>query len=250
MYGVGGSLLKCFTSYLSERYQSINNGSTLSDLCKLLFCEPQGSVLGPLLFLLYITLLSLVIGKYKGIKFHFYADDTQVYLHLSQENSSAAFEQLNRCLDDVKEYMSTSKLKLNPDKTAFIVFGSKRQRDKFPTTILGSPFCPAESVRNLGVCFDSDFSLRKHVQNVCKSFVQLCDLRHVRRFLTHDALVLVANILVSSQLDYCNSLFRSFSRFNLCRLQCIQKSAARIVSNTSNYASTTPVLKKIALVSC
>ena len=63
---------------------------------------PQGSVLGPLLFSFYITPLSLVNGKYKGIKFHFYADDTQVYIHLSQKNSTAAFEQLNRCLDDVK----------------------------------------------------------------------------------------------------------------------------------------------------
>ena len=88
--------------------------------------------------------------------------------------------------------MSASKLKLNPDTTEFIIFASKRQRDKlkayFPSTILGSPLCPAEWVKNLGVWFDSDFSLSKHVQNVCKScFVQLHDFRHVRRFLTRDA---------------------------------------------------------------
>ena len=92
----------------------------------------------------------MVIGKHKGVKFHCYADDTQVYIHLSQKNSSAAFEKLNRCLDDIKEWMSASKLKLNPDKTEFIIFGSKRQRDKlksyFPATILGNPPCPAESV--------------------------------------------------------------------------------------------------------
>ena len=69
--------------------------------------------------------LSLIIGKYKGIKVHFYADDSQVYVHLSQKNASAAFEQLKRCLDDVKECMSTSKLKLNPDKTVFIIFFEK-----------------------------------------------------------------------------------------------------------------------------
>ena len=74
--------------------------------------------------------ISLVIGKHKGVKFHCYEDDTQVYIHLSQKNSSAAFEKLNRCLADIKEWMSASKLKLNPDKTELIVFGSKRQRDK------------------------------------------------------------------------------------------------------------------------
>ena len=75
-----------------------------------------------------------------------------------------------------------------PTTGTSIVFGSKRQRDKlkayFPPTILGSPLCPAELVKNLGVWFDSNFSLSKHFQNVCKScFVQLRDFRHVRRFL-------------------------------------------------------------------
>ena len=111
---------------------------------------------------------------------------------------------------------------------------------------MGSLLCSAESVKNLGVWFDSDFSLSKHVQNVCKScFVQLCDFRHVRCFFNHDASVLVANAVVSSRLDYCNSLFRSLSKFNLHKLQCIQNSAARIILNTSIYTSTTPVLKKL-----
>ena len=131
--------------------------------------------------------------------------------------------------------MSTSKLKLNPDKTEFIIFGSKGQRDKlkacFPIDILGSPLCPVDSVKNLGVWFDSDFSLSKHVQNVCKScFVKLRDFRHVRQFLTYNASVLVPYAFVSSQLDYRNSLFRSLSKFNLRKLQCIRNSAARIVS--------------------
>ena len=84
---------------------------------------PKRSFLGPLLFLCIQQPLSLVIGKHKGVKFPFYADDTQVYIHLSHKNSSAAFEKLNRCLDDVKEWIPASKLKLNPDKTEFIVFG-------------------------------------------------------------------------------------------------------------------------------
>ena len=78
--------------------------------------------------------------------------------------------------------MSASKLKLNPGETDFIVLGSKRQRDKlkayFPTTILGSSLCPADSVKNFRVWFDSD---SEHIQNVRKScFVQLPGFRHVR----------------------------------------------------------------------
>ena len=249
-FGVGGLALKWFPSYLTERYQSVKIGSTLSNLQKLLFGVPQGSVLGPLLFSLYTSPLSTLIGKHKAINFHFYADDTQLYVHLSNRNASASFDKLNRCLRDVKEWMSASKLKLNPDKTEFILFGSKKQRKRlnacFPIDILCNPLHPTESVKNLGVWFDSDFSFSKHVQNVCNGcFSQLRDFRNIRQFLTQDAAVSIANAFVSSRLDYCNSLFRSLSKVNLHRLQSIQNSAARIVTNSCKYTRITPVLRKL-----
>ena len=117
--------------------------------------------MGPLLFSLYTSPISTLIGRYKGVNFHFYGDDTQLYVHLSHRNASAAFDKLNRCLQDIKEWMSSSKLKLNPDKTEFILFGSKKQTERlsacFPIDILGNPLHPTESVRNLGVWFDCDF---------------------------------------------------------------------------------------------
>ena len=99
---------------------------------------------------------------------------------------------------------------------------SKRERLNacFPIDILGNPLHPTESVRNLGVWFNSDFSFSKHVQNVCKGcFIQLRDFRNIRQFLTHDASVSVANGFVSSRLDYCNSLFRSLSNFEYYSLR-------------------------------
>ena len=143
--------------------------------------------------------------------------------------------------------MSASKLKFNPDKTQFILFGSKKRRERlnacFPIDILGNPLHPTESARNLGVWLDSDFSFSKHIQNVCKGcFSQLRDFRNIRQFLTQDAAVLVANAFVSSWLDYSNSLFRSLSKVNLHRLQFIQNSAARIVTNSCKYTWITPVL--------
>ena len=125
-FGVGGCTLKWLSSYLTECYQPIKIGYILSDSQKFLFGVPQGSVLGPLLFSLYTSPISILIGKHKGVNFHFYADDTQLYVHLSHMNASAAFDQLNRCLQDVKKWMSASKLKLNPDKTEFILFVSKK----------------------------------------------------------------------------------------------------------------------------
>ena len=249
-FGVGGSALKWFSSYLTEHYQSVKIGSTLSDLQKLLFGVPQTSVLGPLLFSLYTSPLSALIGKHKGVNFHFYADDTQVYVNLSHMNASAAFDKLNRCLQDVKEWMLASKLKLNPEKTEFILFDSKKQAERlnacFPIDILCNSLHPTESVRNLGVWFDSDFSFSEHIQNDCKGcFSQLRDFRNIRQFLTQDAAVSVANAFVSSRLDYCNLLFRSLSTVNLHRLQSIQISAARIVTNSCKYTWITLVLRKL-----
>ena len=89
---------------------------------------PQGSVLGPLQFSLYTSPLSTLIGKQKGVNFHFYGDDSQLYVHLSHMNASAGFDKLNRCLRDVKEWMSASKLKLNLDKTEFIFWLQEIER--------------------------------------------------------------------------------------------------------------------------
>ena len=118
-------------------------------------------------------------------------------------------------------------------------FLAPRNREKwlnacYPVDILGNPLHPTESVRNLSVWFDTDFSFSKHVQNVCKDcFIQLRDFRSIRQFLTRDASGSVANDFASSRLDYCNSLFRSLFKFNLHRSQSTQNSAARIITNSS-----------------
>ena len=114
------------------------------------------------------------------------------------------------------------------------------------STSWATPFTPPSQLGTWVCGLTLDFSFSKHVQNVCKScFIQLRDFRNIRQFLTQDAAVSVANAFVSSQLDYCNSLFRSLSKFNLHRLQSIQNSAARIVTNSSKYTLITPVLKKL-----
>ena len=191
-----------------------------------------------------------IIRLHLHIKFHFYADDTQLYIHLSHKNASAALAQLNACLHDVQRWMSLSELKLNPEKNEFIVFGSKAQHQKisshFPVSILVSLLHPVDSVRNVGVWFDAEFSLSEHVKRTCKAcFLQMLDLRRIRQYLTPEVAVLAANGLVSSRLDHCNSLFRDLSCFNQHKLQSIQNTLAWIVTNHRKYAHVTPILKQL-----
>jgi hypothetical protein len=146
--------------------------------------------------------------------------------------------------------MKYSKLKLNLEKTEFILFGSEYSRKKlmtcFPINILGNSLYPVEKVRNLGVIFDSSLKFSSHVSAVCKaSFLSLRNFRRIRRFLSDDISVTVANALVSCRLDYCNSLFTGLSQKDLHKLQCIQNSLARIVTRSSKYCHITPVLKTL-----
>ena len=164
-------------------------------------------------------------------------------MHLSQKNSSAAFEQLNRCLDNVKKWLTNSKLKLNPDKSEFIIFGSKRQRDKlkacFPMDILGNPHSPVESVKNLSVWFDSDFSLSKQ-----SCFVQLRVFRHVSFLLIKILYLWLMLLLVVGWITATH--FSGVSPSSIyVNYRAFKKSPARIVSNNSRYTRITPVLMKL-----
>ena len=105
---------------------------------------------------------------------------------------------------------------------------------------------PVDSVRNLGVWFDADFSFSEHIKRTCKAcFLHMRDLRRIRKYLTAEVAILAANALVSSRLDYCNSLFRGLSGFNQYKLQSIQNTLARIVTNHRKYAHVTPILQKL-----
>ena len=106
--------------------------------------------------------------------------------------------------------------------------------------------CTVYCDRNLGVWFDSDFSFSCHVRKVCKAcFAHVRDLKRLRGHLTHESTLMAANALVGSRLDYCNSLFRGLSALDLCKLQCVQNSLARIVANTTKYSHITPVRKAL-----
>ena len=249
-FGVSSKVLSWFSSYISNRSQSVKIGNTLSDLRNLNFGVPQGSVLGPILFTLYTYPLSKIISSYNLVKHHLYADDTQIYIDLTTDNAPSAISQLQKCLTDIQLWMNSNKLKLNPDKTEFMIIGTDNQRNilsKFlPVNILGNDLYPSTSVRNLGVIFDSDFKFSKHVSSICSScFYHIRDFSRVRRHLDTSAAIILANALVSSRLDYCNSLFYSLRQCDKKRLQHVQNTLCRIVSRKSRFTSITPERKKL-----
>ena len=130
--------------------------------------------------------------------------------------------------------MFANKLKFNPDKTEFILIDSQKTVAPPPhlsINILGNQVSPAQSVRNLRVVFDSNFNFLNHVSQVIKpTRVHARELYRIHPLLNLNTSVLSANALVSSRLEYCNSLFLSLTDFELRRLQLVQNSLGRVVT--------------------
>ena len=146
--------------------------------------------------------------------------------------------------------MHYTKLKLNPDKTEFLLVGSKLQRDKvkdlFPINLFGNDTTPSSHVKNLGVVFDADHSFVKHISSIYGScYYHMRDLRRIRRYLTRDAAVSLANALVSSRLDYCNSLLYGVPKKYIDRLQKVQNCLCRIVTRAPHFGHVSHKLKEL-----
>ena len=248
-FGISGHALNWFCSYLGDRHQQVKIGATLSQSSHIPFGVPQGSVLGPLLFTLYTTPLSTVISDH-SIPHHLYADDSQLYVSFSASDSSASLQKLRSCLSSVQNWMLVNKLKLNPDKTEFLLIGHKKQREKylamFPVTLMDVETNPARSARNLGVIFDHDFNFRLHISQVCRScFYHIRDFRRIRRYLSLENAKMLAHAMVTSRLDYCNSLLYGIADKDINRLQRVQNCLARVVTRSPPRTRSAPLLHKL-----
>ena len=220
-YGISGQAQIWFSSYFQNRLQSVKIKETFSDKVTLSYGAPQGSVPGPVLFTLYTTPRSAIISSF-DINNHLYADDTQIYMSLSFLNAKESLEKLQHCLMGVSAWMTGSKLKRNPSKTEFLLIGTKLEREKFlnnfPCLLLGQETNPSTSAKNLGVLFDSSLNFRKHISQTCRAcFYHIRDLRQIRKNLSLDFAKQIAVTLVSSKLDYCNSLFSQYARKLPCK---------------------------------
>ena len=140
--------------------------------------------------------------------------------------------------------MDSVKLKLNPEKNEFIIIGQKAIRESlvpnFPVPLLQNNISPSVEVKNLGVIFNSDNSFDNHVAKVCRAcYYHLRDLRRICKFLG----VETAIFLVSSHLDYCNSLLYGVSKSNIAKLQRVQNALCRIIFRLDKMSHVTPFLK-------
>ncbi|CAJ1086723.1 RNA-directed DNA polymerase from mobile element jockey [Xyrichtys novacula] len=232
--GIAGSALSWFKSYLTDRSQFVHVNNESSAHTKVCYGVPQGSVLGPILFTLYMLPLGKIMRKY-SINFHCYADDTQLYLSMKPEEAGQV-ARLEACLKDIKSWMTNNFLMLNSDKTEVLVLGPKHLREAFSSNLAtfdGISLASSPTVRNLGVLFDQELSFSSHIQQIFRTaFFHLRNISKIRRILSQSDAEKLVHAFVTSRLDYCNSLLSGCSSTSLRTLQLVQNAAAWVLTRT------------------
>ena len=248
--GINETALLWFESYLTNRSQTVLVGSSFSDSSGLECGVPQGSVLGPILFSIYTSDLGRLIESF-DIGRQFFADDSQLINSFKPDPDivKSVVENLERCCDEIKKWMTLNRLKLNDDKTEAILLGPKERRNSVNLNSIRigeSEIEIVEKVRDLGLIIDANLSMSAHVSHIIKtSYFHLRRLGKIRNLLSTKLANAIAVATVTSRLDYCNCCLWGITSDELNRLQKLQNSTARIVSKSKLYDHITPVLEKL-----
>ena len=248
-FGISGSALSWFKSYLANRSQTVVIENQKSKLQNLQFGVPQGSVLGPILFLMYTKPLLNSIDQ-QNIQNQSFADDTQLYKSSKPSDVFQSIDSIHTCINGVRGWMTDNRLKLNDDKTEAILFHSKTsfssstKPDSLQVGSSSIPFAP--SARNLGFIITQDMSLDAHITQTCRTaYAAIRQISTIRQYLSISATKTLVCAFVLSRLDYCNSLLSGCPQYLLKKLDKVQYSAARLVMQARKTDHITPILRSL-----
>ena len=231
-FGITGRVIEWIQSYLTGCTQFVRFNGTTSRTMTVTSGVPQGSVLGPILFIAYSAEVISIVELH-GLRAHAFVDDLQVYDHVAQEDASSLVVRMVSCIEHVNAWMTSNRLRFNPSKTELIWLGSSRRLHHCPADkvrISDADIQPTESVRDLGVLIDSAMTLTTHVNHLVRvCFFHLRQIRIIRRSLSADAAHSLVRPLIHARVDYCNGLLASCPKYLTKRLQSVLRAAARLV---------------------
>ncbi|NQY44078.1 MAG: reverse transcriptase family protein, partial [Legionellales bacterium] len=246
-YGIRGNILSWFESYLKERKQCVQVGNSISDL-ELVTCGvPQGSVLGPLLFLIYINDIP---NSSKVLYFHLFADDTSLFL--SHKDINKLEELLNHELDNISNWLKANKLSLNVSKSNVLIFRAKNASNDnvIHLNIDNEPLLEKTYAKYLGVYIDHKLTWETHINHIKSKLIKgnaiLAKLRH---FMPENIVKNVYNSYIQPHIDYGALTWGGCAQTHIDKLQVMQNNALRLIEFVSDYRDhATPLYVKLKLL--
>jgi len=245
-YGVRGISYNFFSSYLRNRNMYVDFDGCKSNSSSVVCGVPQGSVLGPLLFLIYVNDLYRAVLKSSVIQF---ADDTTLYK--SGKCNKLLFADVNDDLKRLSVWFKSNTLSLNTSKTYYILFRSKRKKfnDEFNLLIDNSIVSRCHSIKFLGMVFDEFLSWDNHVKYIGKKLSScLYSMNALKRCVDLNVLSKVYYSLFDTYIRYGLHLWANTSQSNINYLTKLQKKAVRILCNEKYNAHTSDLFKKLQIM--
>ena len=248
-YGLSDTPLRWFTDYLSNRHQYIEINNIKSTTSEISMGVPQGSILGPLLFIIYMNDISIASELFQAI---LYADDTSLNTTLSavgKETDSLNSDAINKELLHISEWLACNKLSLNVKKTKFMIFRYPQQSpQRLPSLNLTINNSSIERVHNfdfLGLTISETLSWKQHVNKVCVHITKVLAMMRKLKHITNELILLkVYNALILSKINYAILCWG----YEHKRISSLQKKAIRIINKAKYNAHTDPIFKHLNLL--
>ena len=228
MYGISGATFSWFENYLKGRKQCVKLDGAMSTFLDIVIGIPQGSILGPILFLLFINDLPNCIS---GSQCNLFADDTVIY---AQSNSPLTAQTiLQEDIHNIAKWFNKNRLHINASKSSCMVL-STRQINDVDVIINDTPLTVDNKVKYLGVTISKDLTWNHHIANVCKKLghgIQL--IRKLKQILPLNDLITLYKTVIQPHIDYCLTVWGYAPACQLNRVQRLQNKMFRMM--TGNY---------------
>lgn len=230
-YGIKDNSLDWFSSYLTNRKQTVTCNGSLSPLLDISIGIPQGSGLGPVLFLLFINDLPQISDKFS---FNLYADDTVIYKAADKIEDLCV--QFNDDIGIISNWYSSNKLTLNATKTEFLILGPNKNRAPNEITFEKENIPTSNTVKYLGIKIDSNLNWNeqiKYIESKIKPYIHI--LNRLRHILDQKHLLTIYNTIIEPTIHYCDTVWGYCSKTNINRMNRLKRRCARAITNNYDW---------------